>query len=255
MTACWDTYICEVEGKAASILVDLDAADASPQAGLSLLVYVNLAVITPDQHGFPLPEEYPALAGLEDDTADAFAALGGRYVGRCVSDGHMDMFFYVPPDSLWREAAETALARHPAYAWQAGSQPDPDWDAYHEFLYPDALTLLLMEKRRACDELAALGDDPAHARAVEHWAEFPSLAAAQAFSDEIRADGYSVHAPQPSEDGGDKAWRVLFTRPAAPKELDEELAALLRRCADNAGSYLGWSCAARSATEGQEENK
>ena len=53
MTANWDSYLCAIDGKPASILVDLSLWDAAPMAGYPLLGHAGFEVAAPDAWGFP----------------------------------------------------------------------------------------------------------------------------------------------------------------------------------------------------------
>ncbi len=92
----WDSYLCTIDGKPASILVDLSLMDAAPMPDFPLLGHVGLAVAEPDAWGFPGEEEYGRLSALED------ALTGGLlpdaccvYAGRSMSGGRFGCFFYL----------------------------------------------------------------------------------------------------------------------------------------------------------------
>ncbi|MDL2317022.1 DUF695 domain-containing protein [Desulfovibrio sp. OttesenSCG-928-A18] len=199
MTDNWDSYLCEVDDKPASMLVDLGAWDLAPRPDYPLMAYVSLKLTDPDEYGFPKTDEYDSLAGLEDALDAALTREdGAHYVGRCITDGHLDMFFYVRVDFAWRKELEEVMRPYAAYPWECGVREDPDWDVYLDFLFPDNYALLTIQNRRVCRHLQELGDDPSRSHMVEHWADFPSQDAALGFMQAARSRGYSVAPSGPA---------------------------------------------------------
>jgi hypothetical protein len=265
----WDSYFCRVEGNPASILVDLGRVADAPLPDLPLLGYVRFFLNAPDEHGFPRQAEYDRLAEMEDALEDALrTGLAAVYVGRSASCGRFDLFFYLPKDADWDARLRETLAPFSEYAWEAGVQPDPEWEAYGQFLFPDSYAMLGIQNRRICRQLLDLGDDPAKSRRVEHWATFPDAASASAFSlaasrqgfhaDEVREEDVADASPdsgrQPAaqfladeESRADGAAALVLvqacvSRLDAPGEIDEATFVLTDLALAHGGVYEGWAC-------------
>lgn len=278
MNANWDSYLCTIDGRPASILVDLSLQKAAPLAEYPLLGHARFTVAAPDSLGFPGEEEYARLAEQEHILAETLARdVEAVYAGRSISAGLFDCFFY-----LSKKAALTWLeqVRQLAESAQAGLSEDPDWDCYLSFLYPDAQAMLTISNRRACEELAEQGDDPEQSRTIEHLASFRSEAEALAFSEAVRGLDFSPSAPEAaphdpndpdnpdspnapnnpdnpdapddqdtpnnpdnsgSEEDTDFPFRVRFRRPDSPAELDQTTFALFALAREHAGIYGGWA--------------
>lgn len=243
MSANWDSYLCAVDGKPASILVDLSLWDAAPMADYPLLGHARFEIAAPDSYGFPGEREYERLADEEERLAEALCRDGlCVHAGRSMSAGHFDCFFYLRRESsrAWLERV-----RELSEGAEAGVGEDPAWDCYRAFLYPDEGALLAICNRRACDDLAQQGDDPEQSRIVEHLAEFAAETDALAFSRALRDMDFSVSAPVRGEDGepdrGQHPYAVRFTRPDRPADMDEITASLAELAAGHAGRYRGWS--------------
>lgn len=242
MSANWDSYLCSINGRPASILVDLSLLDAAPMADHPILGHAGFVVSNPDARGFPDEEEYGRLAAKEERLAgalsrDAFCI----YAGRSMSAGRFDCFFYLKENTgrQWldrvrelEDAAETSVSE------------DRDWDCYRSFLYPDARDLLAISNRRARAALAEQGDDPEQCRQIEHMADFTSESGALAFSEALRGMEFSPSPPEPAGDARPEdpfAFRVRFSRPDSPVDLDELSCALADLAGEHAGIYRGWT--------------
>lgn len=257
MSEHWDVYFCRVDEKPASILVDLGRALSAPVPDHPVMGYMSVAVEHPDENGFPGPEEYDLLGTLEDALAAAVNADGGAlYVGRCVTDGHLDFFFYLKSIEGWRERLEAFMAGFPSRAWEAGALDDPDWGGYFDFLFPAGHDLLIMQNRRACRELEENGDDLSRARFIDHWLEFPGESEAAAFAGAAEAEGFLVAPaaearPGGSDDEGEHTplraeglVQVRLSRADAPEGIDEVTFSLSDLAAEYGGDYRGWACPA-----------
>ena len=263
MTDNWDSYFCHVEGKPASILVNLGAAAEAPLAAFPVLGYVSVSLLEPDGHGFPDDREYATLGDLEDRLVHAVSGEGqGMYVGRCAVDGRFDCFFYLREASGWGDQVARAMEAFPGYSFEAGAQEDPNWASYRQFLFPAENDLLVIQNRRACRALEDAGNDPGLSRIVAHWARFSSSGAAENFSLAVRGRGFSSGEPEyvsgaeldgeGSEDGSSSvfppgfeahpgAYRLCFSRPDAPLELDEIVFSLADLAREHGGHYEGWA--------------
>ena len=264
-TENWDSYFCRVEGKSASILVDLGRIADAPRSDRPFLGRLRLALRSPDENGFPAQEEYDRLAEIEDSLEeDLRKSLSALYVGRCATGGCFELFFYLPEGANWRSGLEKSLPIFGEYAWEAESYPDPEWETYGQFLFPDAYALLGIQNARIRRQLLEQGDDPGKSRRVEHWAAFPDAGTAKAFAlaaaqqgfhlEEVQEEGMgdadpesrSGEAGQSLPPGATPGGAVLFhacvSRPDAPDEIDEATFSLTDLALEHGGVYQGWAC-------------
>lgn len=193
MRGNWDSYLCRIDGNLASMLVDLELAETSPQRDFPYMAYISAGIKTPDTDGLPLQEEYERLGQLEDHLEkELTGAAQGIYAGRAACDGLFTLFFYIKDNSAWNERAAAAMAAFAEYEWESGSHSDPQWENYHVFLFPDEYAMNGMQNRRALNELRNQGDDTEKSREIEHWAVFLARSDAEAFALEITNHGFSV---------------------------------------------------------------
>lgn len=252
----WDSYFCTVDEKPASVVVNLALGEEEDLAAFPALCYVSLFLRKPDAEGFPDDEEEALLAEMEDALVESFHAPDtGRCAGHCLTDGRLDVFFYMESGENWQENAAAVLDRYPSREWEAGSHEDPEWELFFGFLYPDETSMLLIQNRRACERLEELGHDLSVSRRIEHWAIFPDREKAEAYALTAKEMGYAAEqieetelAANGEEDApaaGENAapvWQVLLSRPDRPDDCDEVSLLLFGLAREQGGEYMGWSC-------------
>lgn len=259
MTDNWDSYFCHVDGKPASILVNLALAARAPLAACPVLGYVSVALREPDELGFPGDREYAALGELEDRLEEALAVNGqALYAGRCAVDGRFDCFFYLRDAAGWNSRVALAMTSFPEYTFEAGAYDDPEWESYRYFLFPGEYDMLAIQNRRVRQALEERGYDPAVSRMISHWAEFPDAGSADSFSRAAQDLGFSPGSAEfvtgDEEGDGVRAfareslsaaprgmYRLLFSRPDAPSDLDAAVFSLADLAREYGGQYQGWS--------------
>ncbi len=257
MSDNWDAYFCEVEGSPASILVDLGMVEQAPLPGLSCMGYVAVDLKDPDENGFVRRKEYGALAALEDSLVEGIGAGRGIrpgaegdvdpagecsavYVGRCISAGRCEFFFYLASTDGWERRVDAALGPLPSYPWETGAHEDPDWGVYLDFLYPSEPDLLFIQNRRLCARLRDQGDDLSKERGIEHHAGFATEEGRAAFCAAARAAGFAPEFPESAEEDPEPVFRVLLRRADSPDSIDEVTLFLAELAEEHQGAYFGW---------------
>jgi len=240
MSSDWDFYFCQVEGRPASIFLDLGIAADAPVASHPHLGYVSVEMRQPRPDGLSSQEEFDALSAI-DDSLSAGVAGGGNafYVGRNTSDGNRDYFFFAADPVAFAADVERAMARFPAYRFASGSQPDPDWSTYFDFLSPSEDDRQRILNRRVQLQLEAHGDDQSQPRPIDHRLYFPDGAAAAAFTARLAGQGFEIAPPVAMEEG-DVA--VDLKRSDRPGDMDDVVLALIADARPSGGSYDGWGC-------------
>jgi hypothetical protein len=184
MPAPWEqsvnVFMVTIDGKPASILVDLAAGPHVPLASHPLRLQIRVPMLKPRNDGLRDASELEALGDLEDRFVAALEercdAIG---VGHVIHDGATTIFFYAP------ESARAALDDLPSIMNDPGEydpewlvDEDPEWSLYREFLFPDPMSFQSILNRQLVDTFVENGDDLTAARPVDHRAYFPSSAKA-----------------------------------------------------------------------------
>jgi hypothetical protein len=241
MSEEWDFYFCQVDGKPASIFVDLGLHGDVPLAALPNRAYLSVAMRHPRDDGLSSQEEYKALEALEDGVRAHLATAETVYVGRNTSDGRRDFWFYTADAANWERVASDFMAAFPEYAYDTAAESDPDWAAYLEFLYPNEQGWDFITNRRVCDSLEAGGDPLTQERDVDHWAYFPDPASREVFVDRVQAMGFQVRNLLPPGEEDSELGVHLFRRDVpSHRGIHDITVPLLRAAREAGGRYDGW---------------
>jgi len=241
----FDFYLTHLEEDPASILVDLTAALHAPLASHPKRLIIRVKMKEPQANGLRSSGEADALFRVEDAITDALAGVDALFVGRVVTGGNTDHFFYLPGQTS--PASLTAAVKEAAgdYATELGLRDDPEWTGYFQFLFPDHEQQQLMSNRRVLEQLANNGDRHDQPRQVDHLVYFPDLASASKLAEQLVVRGFRVDPPRPPEPGGDRQmWALEFHRVEAvtPEQVDALTLELLRLLEGTGGHYDGWGC-------------
>lgn len=238
----WDSYLCQVDGSIASIMVDLALARRNPDPALGLLAYLRLFMRRPRPDGLSSQEEFDTLNRIED-AIDAVLAESGQslFIGRNTSAGMRDFLYYVADVTRFERDAARALAAFTDYKYEIGHQPDPDWRVYREFLYPSPAAMNGIQNRRVLRNLEKHGDRLTVPREIMHWAYFPNADSRRRFIERITAERFEVKdAPAGPDEKG--AYRLRFARTDLPSHagIDKVTGPLLALATELGGDYAGW---------------
>ncbi|MBF6025146.1 DUF695 domain-containing protein [Lysobacter niastensis] len=241
MSEQWDFFFCHVDDKPASIFVDLGLHDQAPIATLPHRAYLSVALHHPRDDGLSSQEEFEALKGLEDAIHQRLVSPTVMYVGRNTSDGRRDFWFYLPDGGAWEKLTEDFMARFPDYRFEADAGPDPEWEAYLDFLYPNDEGWDFITNRQVCDRLEEGGDPLTEARDIDHWAYFPDPASRDAFIARVRELGFDIRELlQPDEERAEYGVQLWRCDVPSHRAIHDITIPLLRAAREAGGDYEGW---------------
>ncbi|MDL2210366.1 DUF695 domain-containing protein, partial [Desulfovibrio sp. OttesenSCG-928-O18] len=218
MSDDWDVYFTHVEDKPASMLLDLGLAPEAPIPGLSVMCYITVDFLDPDENGFSKRGEYDRLMAIEDALVPAVAHETSIFVGRSTTNGQRDFFFYMDNAKGVEERVEAIMAKFDEYTWDMGLVEEPGWDTYFEYLYPDEQGMDTIWNNRVRRNLESHNDDLAVSREIDHWVQFQTEADMKAFIPEAEREGFRITV---SEKTPDKPFELLLQRNDAPDEIDD----------------------------------
>lgn len=237
----WDFYFTQVEGKAASMYVDLGLHKRAPDRKLPFVAYVSLDMKAPRDDGLSSQQEFDILIAIEDMLRASLEDKGTRYVGRCTINGCRDFLFYVAQPDDWGTRVAACMRKFSDYAFVTKVQEDAAWSLYLWFLYPDEADLQVIQNRRVCDALERNGDKLIAAREIDHWAYFPDAGSRDAYVADARKLGFAVRAVTCEEgDGGRYCARVWRWDVPSFDVIDEVTLPLFELAIAHSGSYDGW---------------
>ncbi|MBR7781577.1 DUF695 domain-containing protein [Undibacterium luofuense] len=245
----WDFYFCRVDDAPASINLNLALAQTAPLEECAVMAWVSLEMRAPREDGFSSAEEYPVLEQLEDalmrglgvgnaTTPDAGPLM---FVGRNTSAGRRDFYFYTGSGYAWQNRVAAALKAFPDYRFETGTQDDPEWQTYFEFLYPGEDDLQRMQNRRVCQQLEQHGDPLTQERPLYHWVYFATADARAAYIDQILQNEFEIEQEWEA-DTDEYRFGLQFCQTSLPhyRTIDSITLPLFFAARDYNGHYDGW---------------
>lgn len=256
MPGQWDFYQCRLNGKPASVYLDMGLKTAAPQARRHALLVVRVHLRFPDPvNGMATDAEYDTLVAIEEILAQALKDdAGAVYAGRITVDGRREFFFYGAGAGDIAGMARAALSPYPNYRIEAWAQADPSWKQYLDVLYPKGAALRWINDKAVLEALGARGDQPQLARPVTHYAYFPSAGQRAAFSGSIEKAGFVVSRLTDTGRAADaRPYGVVYELAhSATLQVISETRGLLTRLAEkHGGEYAGWECQAAGGGKGR----
>lgn len=154
-TGLWWTYLADYDGLPGSVVVDLALKPTAPASRHNTLLVTGISYSTrPDGSGLPSEAELDFLSGLGTERLELISKhFDAILVGSFTHDGERLDYFYVTDATGLDEALKHFYESEcPDRQIFTQIKSDAEWDAYLNFLYPNAATI---EHYRS--ELVALG--------------------------------------------------------------------------------------------------
>jgi uncharacterized protein (TIGR01619 family) len=237
----WDFYFCKVEGKLASIMLDLALEPHLPLSQKPYLIQVGVELQHPDLHGMTTSREAEVLFIMEDRLADHLAEeLGGIYVARNTSSNKRTFYYYCASMSGYKDVVNEVMEGF-SYAYESQGTADPGWTFYQQFLFPTPQEYRSILNRKVIDKLLAQGDDPQIEREVAHKISFSSISKAENFLEYIQGEGYKLGKLEASR--ANSGYEVVITAVHSVDldTMDSIVLKLEQKGQQFGGQYLGWN--------------
>lgn len=232
-------YLTNLDGHPASFVVDLNA---EPQESHPLRLQLRVPLLKPRPDGLRDQAELEPMGALEDRLVEALRGVDAIYVGRLVSRGATEFFFYVPTSASPKlDDLKGLLGELTPYTVEYLAAEDPDWGAFTELLYPDPYSLQAIANRSLLEQLQQAGDAMTVARPIDHFAIFESAAAADEAAKRLQAAGFTTD-PSSAIDDGSVGLQFHRDDSLADGQADAFVAEVLDVVLPLEGSYDGWGC-------------
>jgi len=241
MTENWKPYLCNVNGKLASIFVDLGLRESVPIVSKPWLLWTWVYFQTPRPDGLSDGKEAPTLYKIEDALNLCVSrACQAIPCGRITTEGRREFYFYGETKQGFRQAVKAALAGFEGYRFDIGDQEDSEWAQYLNVLYPSPEDLQRIANMDLLDVLVKRGDVLTVARQVEHWMYFPAEASRSLFRDAAIAAGFKI-VSEPSAKG-DLPFGIVVARTQSIEQntIDQTVLELFNLAHRFDGDYDGW---------------
>tara|TARA_R110001592_G_scaffold94289_4_gene273052 strand:+ start:500 stop:1246 length:747 start_codon:yes stop_codon:yes gene_type:complete len=245
MESDWDAYLCEIEEKPASILLDLEFMRLAPIATLPYMAWVCVYMKQPTPDGLMSDEEYDVLQEIDERLDDRLQAEGtSDFIGRIIHDGCQRYYFYRSEGGDWEDRVRDAMRTFPDYESESGTDEDPEWELFFELLCPDDTELRGMYDYRVLQSLESNGDPLTASRELTHWAYFADETTRQAFQQKAEAAGFTlVSLHDPDEDV--EQFSIVIARDDIPsyENIANVTLPLMQMAEACGGDYDSWESA------------
>jgi len=202
MTEHWVSYFCNVNGKVASIFLDIDLRNIAPDTGRPWLLWLWIYFKQPRPDGLSSSEEFPALCAIEDKVNNAIGPnCRALRAGRITTDGRREFYYYAPNSSRFDATVADLMKSVPGYEFDHGIQHDPAWNQYLNVLFPSDDDLQKILNREVLDVMENKGDQPEIPREVLHWAYFPTEINRADFEAAVQTKGYRINSKSHQPEG------------------------------------------------------
>ncbi len=246
MTSFWAPQFEFYEARAGSgrafVTIDLAAASRAPLASHPIRLQLRVKMQAPRPDGLRADEEADALFALEDQLERAIREKAdGIYVGRVVTQGFTEFFFYGPALQQNKlDAPHTLVGDTRPYTLEWYTEADPEWSRYHE-LFPNPWAWQSIMNRRLLRSMREQGDALQVARQIDHLAYFETETQAKQASTALQTRGFSVTAPRAPTAEHD-GWALAFQRVDACDSGKPDLfvSEILDIVVPLEGDYDGW---------------
>jgi uncharacterized protein (TIGR01619 family) len=241
MSENWKPYLCNVNGKIASIFVDLGLRESVPIGSKPWLLWTWVHFQSPRADGLSDSKEAPTLYKIEDVLNLCVArACTAIPCGRITTEGRREFYFYGETKDGFRKAVGQALTGFDGYKFDVGEQEDSLWEQYLNVLYPSPEDLQRIANMDLLDVLVEKGDVLTAAREVQHWIYFRSEPARALFRDAATAAGFGFVSESSSK--GELPFGIVVARTQSIEQnsIDRTVFELLNLSRRFDGDYDGW---------------
>jgi hypothetical protein len=237
MTDHWDFYMAQVDGKPASVFLDMGIRDHTPDPDRAHLHWLFLRLTHPNPHGMTTTAESQILGDVEDALGSEILLGGTVFVGRITTDGRREFYYYARTGSSIEPGIQKVLRGWPQYEYQYGTKPDANWTQYLKRLYPPPEERQRIGNRQVIEALKKAGDSFEVPRPVSHWAYFTDPAKRDTFTARMHGLGYKAER---SQEDGEERLGVSVEKQDSAATIDETVTAVFRAATELGGEYDGW---------------
>ncbi len=241
----WDIYTCAIEDNPAIIGLDLNLRGLAPLKDKPHAIVVSVYLNHPRADGFPQGDEFALLGDIEDGlVADLEKKHNAWFVGRTISNGVRDLYFYCGDTFLHDKTIADVMINFPNYRYDFGIQEDKTWELYFDFLLPDVQEFQRIRNRKVLRTLQHHGDIAELERPIDHWIYFAREADRDLYWQQVKQEGFRLEKDSRSS-GPDYPYALHISRmdKADADSIDEVVMYLWELAQELNARYDGWETA------------
>lgn len=189
----WDIYTCSIEDNPAIIGLDLDLRRFAPLKDKPHAIFITVYLNHPRADGFPQGDEFATLGEIEDSLVEQLEAkLNAYFVGRTISNGVRDFYFYTGNTLLYDKAIADVMINFPSYRYDFGVKEDRTWELYFDYLFPDVQEFQRIQNRKVLRTLKKHGDVGEKERQIDHWIYFNREEERDFYWEHVKQEGFML---------------------------------------------------------------
>lgn len=187
----WNFYLTEIDGKKASIRLNLDLKKSIPIKEKPNLSWISVKLNSPTDNGLTSNDESEILFKMENHLLDKISSRNSLHIGILTTDGHRNFYFYSKNADVFKTEAEKATKEYPKYEMLVHSKEDKNWNTYLG-LYPNEIDFQSISNRSVLENLEKNGDNLKKAREVFHWIYFGNEIDRKKYIDEVVKENFEI---------------------------------------------------------------
>jgi uncharacterized protein (TIGR01619 family) len=239
----WEPYMAQYEKGAGSTLVNMSLKELAPVNEYVFLLKAGVKINHCTEDGLPSHDEWDDLYNISDKVkaiVDAHGAFksSGVFTYQCWRTD----YFYIRDTIGIRETLLAAFKKNaPTREYKVEIKPDPKWDAYLTFLYPNEETMEFIDNQKVVMGLVQAGDKLTKPRQVDHWLYFKTEAARNQFVDYALQQSYKIEGKDFSQKS-DLHFQLHLskTEDVSLAKISAITLKLRRKAKELGGEYDGW---------------
>lgn len=239
----WNSYLCRVKNKSASIFVDLALNKNAPDSKRPHLLIIWLYLNNPNpENGLSTQAEFDKLIKIEDNLIPAIRnKYSAIFSGRITNDGRREFYLYSSSVDGFEATVEQVFKDFNDYKYDAWSVEDAEWSQYINLLYPNQQILSSIADERVVSNLVERGDLLEVAREINHWSYFGCVEDRNFFEIKIKKLGFQVTSRLNAKSASERYGLVYYKLQTAEIEKISLTTALLEaESKSHNGEYDGW---------------
>lgn len=239
----WEVYWSERDGAGVSVVFDQASKDLD-FTEFKYSVRVHVPAVDLRENGFPSQEDFEHVYAFVD-AINLAVSDRARNVGRVVSPGAYDLYWY----SLERDTLQSAIETHAAKELNRQVEieivEDQSGASFCKHLWPTPIEWQFIMDERLLSNLDELGDRPECVRPIDHFFYFPKKAQRDEYATWLEAQGYELvsHSdPDPEGDSQDSLFRIQakINARTTRESVRKITLSLYDSANEHGGDYDGW---------------
>lgn len=247
----WDSYFRQIEGKPASIRVNLGLQEIAAVVDKPHLIQVNLIFRHPREDGLSSREESEMLWEIEDRLVPLLKERCHALHAGCITTaGRREFYFYAAATGSSEEVIREVSEAHSTYFLSTSVRNDPAWILFQEALRPTEREMQTISDRWVLERLAKNGADPNLLHVLDHTVWFSTPEKRERFRSHLPSE-YAVYEEDCDFESDDKPYWINVTRTQTleAQGVHESVLELYDLAKQFDGYYDGWGTVAESGKQ------